>query len=98
YFALHEDELSYLVYDIQFYLYTNKERVRSTTEYLKIYPSIIAFGNGEFSTGGYGPSFVENWLKKRISHNQISEKPSRGLIFSKDFENEFMIKLKEYTK
>ena len=35
YFALHEDELSYLVYDIQFYLYTNKEKVRSATEYLK---------------------------------------------------------------
>ena len=32
--------------------------------YLKKYPDMLTFGNG-FSTGGYTPGFVEDWLKNR---------------------------------
>lgn len=65
YFALHADELSMLMYDIQFWLYEHKGGSITREQYLADYPSMIAFG-GEFSTGGYAPSFITDWLDLRI--------------------------------
>ena len=70
--ALHADERSYLLYDIQFWLYSNAHPQVTQTEYLKAYESMIAFG-GQFSTGGYAPGFIEDWLAARIGQGMIVE-------------------------
>lgn len=70
FFALHADERSYLLYDIQFWLYTNAHPQVTQADYLQAYPNIIAFG-GAFSTGGYAPGFIEEWLKARIEQREI---------------------------
>lgn len=36
----------------------------SEQTYLKEYPGMLTFGDG-FTTGGYAPGFVEDWLKNR---------------------------------
>jgi len=64
YFALYGDELSWQLYDIQFWLYENARLGVTEQAYLKEFPNIIVCG-GDFSTGGYAPSFVEDWLKAR---------------------------------
>lgn len=93
YFALHGDELSRLLYDIQFWLYENACPGVTEQAYLKEFPNIIVCG-GEFSTGGYAPSFVEDWLKAREKEGVLVRKGSRlalspdakariqGLLFS----------------
>ncbi|WES69962.1 SMI1/KNR4 family protein [Superficieibacter sp. HKU1] len=70
FFALHADERSYLLYDIQFWLYANAHPQVTQADYLKAYPDIIAFG-GQFTTGGYAPAFIEDWLKARIDRGDI---------------------------
>jgi predicted DNA-binding WGR domain protein len=83
YFALHADELSRLVYDIQFYLYSSVEEVRDAKQYLEVYEGMIALGGGgDFSTMGYAPGFVEAWLKERIAREEIVASSAGGLVFS----------------
>ena len=86
YFALHADELSYLVYDIQFYLYARNKKVRSTSQYLEDYPKMIAFSNGDISTHGYASGFVEDWIHERIRKKQIIKNFFGSLKMSKSFE------------
>ena len=74
YFALHGDEDSYRLYDIQSWLYANAYPGVEEQAYLKEYPNILAFGSG-FSTGGYAPGFVEDWLKNR---------KKAGIVFKRD--------------
>lgn len=74
YFALHGDENSCHLYDIQFWLYENVYPGVTEQAYLKEFPNIIVCG-GAFSTGGYAPSFVEDWLKSR---------KKTGVIFKRD--------------
>lgn len=95
-FSLHADELSTLVYDIQFLLYSGSYPAVSRTEYLKEYPSIIAFGNAPFSTGGYAEGFVTDWLESRIAAGQLRQQPSKGLAFSTEFAAELTQKIKQY--
>lgn len=64
YFALHADARSYLLYDIQFWLYTNAYPDTPEEAYLQEYEKMIAFGD-EFSTEGYAPDFVRDWLAAR---------------------------------
>ncbi|MCA9647071.1 MAG: SMI1/KNR4 family protein [Myxococcales bacterium] len=67
YFALHGDPKSVLVYDLLFDLYTRAHAVGSVEAYLAAYPALIAFGDGDISTNGYAPGFVEDWLGQRIA-------------------------------
>jgi len=85
YFGLHADEMSQLVYDIQFYLYTTSKLVRSEEAFLKVYPDMIALGGGEFTTGGYGPDFVESWITQHLSKGEIITTPEGTLAFSDEF-------------
>lgn len=85
-FALHADELSYLVYDLQFYLFSQMKNVRSASVYLDTYPNIIALSKATFSTCGYAPVFVKDWLMARISEGKIVENSPRGLTLEKDFQ------------
>lgn len=83
-FALHADEKSYLLYDIQFYLYANAFPNVTLQEFLDVYPEIIAMADGEFTTGGYAPDFVEEWLESRRLKGDIIDNDDR-LRFSEKF-------------
>lgn len=96
YFALHADEKSYLVYDIQFHLYTTSHPVQNEQEYLKAYPEMIAFGDGELTTGGYGPDFIKDWLNQRQSNGDIIANRAGELSFSKRFLKTFTSRLREF--
>ncbi len=95
YFALHADELSYLMYDIQFFLLSTVNKVKSKEDYFNKYPSMIAFGDGEFSTGGYAPDFIKDWMSERQSKKQIIKK---GLLGSLKFSDEFTKQLFTHEK
>ncbi|MCP3776007.1 SMI1/KNR4 family protein [Paenibacillus sp. MZ04-78.2] len=70
YFAFHADELSTLMYDLQFWLYTKSYPHTGRGQYLTAYEKIIAFG-GSFSTGGYAPGFISDWMDDRIRQGMI---------------------------
>lgn len=70
FFALHSDELSLLMYDIQFWLYAGANPGATQAQFLKDYESIIALAKG-FSTGGYAQGFVTSWLDERIKQGEI---------------------------
>jgi len=78
FFALHADDASMLMYDLQFWLYTKSNPDTTEEHYLDIYSQMIAFG-GAFSTGGYAPAFVADWLKARMKAGAIVSE--RGAIF-----------------
>jgi hypothetical protein len=96
YFALHADEKSYLMYDIQFYLYTHSRPVKTEPGFLKAYPNMIAMSGGEFTTGGYAPDFVKEWLAKRRAHGDIVVTPAGTLAYSKSFLKTFRARLREF--
>ncbi|MFO0551635.1 MAG: SMI1/KNR4 family protein [Polyangiaceae bacterium] len=94
YFALHSDEASMFVYDIQFYLVTTSEKVKNESAYLEAYPQILALGDGAFGTGGYAPNFVAEWLKKRLAQGQIVKSSSGELSFSEAYADAIQAKLR----
>lgn len=94
--ALHADELSYLVYDIQFYLYSKNKIIKSNEAYLKDYPNMIAFSDNEIGTGGYAEDFVKDWFKERISQGQISKNLFGGFSFNKQYEKSLIEQMKKY--
>ncbi|RUT31885.1 glucan biosynthesis protein [Paenibacillus zeisoli] len=75
-FSFHNDPLSYLMYDVQFWLYTKSHPDTGRQQYLDVYPSMIAFG-GEFSQGGYAPGWITDWLDQRICEGSIAEEQGR---------------------
>lgn len=97
-FSLHADPLSYLVYDLQFYLYANSRKVKNQKHYLKFYPQMIAISDGEFSTNGYAPSFIEDWLSERITSGAILRSFLGELRLSPSFVTELFEKLQPYSK
>jgi len=82
FFALHADPKSWLVYDLLFHLHSSNRPAPSRAEYLQAYPELLVFGDGAFSTGGYGPQFVENWFDARRESGDIVDAPGAGLRFS----------------
>ncbi|WP_372628928.1 SMI1/KNR4 family protein [Cohnella sp.] len=70
-FSLHADELSMLMYDIQFWLYTQAYPEVTREQYLADYSDIIVFAKG-FSTSGYAPGFITSWLDERIEQGDIA--------------------------
>lgn len=97
YFALHADAASHFVYDMLFLLVSTSEAVKSQKAYLEAYPEMLALGDGGFTTGGYAPGFVEDWLKKRIARGQIVK--SRGrLSFSEAYTKTMQRKLRARAK
>jgi hypothetical protein len=95
YFALHADDKSYLLYDIQFFLYSAARGVKTQEQYLTAYPQMIAFGDGELTTGGYGPGFIEEWFENRRTSRDIIARGGR-LTFSKRFLKAFQERLSEF--
>lgn len=92
-FHFHADELSFVMYDVQFWLYTRSYPDTSRDQYVSVYQNIIAFG-GEFGLGGYGPSFITDWLDHRIKEGRIAQ--DHGIIrFTDSYTEEVINKLKE---
>jgi len=72
YFALYEDELSYLLYDIQFWMYTNNMMVSSIDQFLDNYNKIMTLNDdGEFTIGSYDPDFIKEWINSRCEQGII---------------------------
>lgn len=92
-FHFHADELSYVMYDVQFWLYIKSYPTTSRDQYLASYQNIIAFG-GEFGLGGYGPSFITDWLDHRINEGRIVQDHG-NIRFTDAFAEEIILKLKD---
>lgn len=96
YFALHGDDLSYLAYDVQFYLLSTNKVIKTKEEFVKEYPSMVAMGNNEISTSGYA-TFFEDWFDDRIKSKHITKKLFNGLKFTEEFKRQLFNKIKKYT-
>ncbi len=92
YFALHADERSTLMYDLQFWLYSFSYPGPYRGQYLEVYSRMIAFG-GEFSTGGYAPEFITDWLDARIKQGRIVVNDSGVLAMSEAAVKELLAQL-----
>ncbi|WP_223648962.1 SMI1/KNR4 family protein [Hymenobacter psoromatis] len=97
FFALHADEVSLLLYDVQFLLYSQTHPVTSEADYLAAYPNIIALAKSEFSTGGYAPGFVKDWLASRRAAGKIII-PAGSLAFSEAYERALRQQLLQYCQ
>ena len=95
YFGLHGDELSYLSYDIQFYLLSINKSIQTREQFEKEYPPMVAMGNNEISTGGYA-SFFLDWFDQRSKSEQITKKLFGGLTFTDDFKRKLFEQIKKY--
>ncbi len=93
YFSFHDDALSYVMYDVQFWLYTKSYPDTSRDQYVAVYKNIIAFG-GEFGQGGYTPSLITDWLDHRIKEGQIVE-IHETIRFTDSYAEEVINTLKE---
>jgi hypothetical protein len=96
FFALHADELSSLLYDVQFLLYSQAHPVVDKAVYTELYPDIIALADGEFSTGGYAPDYIEEWFDKRLAEGRIVASSSGALVFSEAYERDLHQQLQQY--
>ncbi len=81
YFALHEDPLSWLMYDLQYLLYSFAFPKASVKQYLHDYPLILA-EDGEFTTNGYAPAFVADWMEARVKEGKL--KPAGVMVGQKN--------------
>ncbi|WP_178022113.1 SMI1/KNR4 family protein [uncultured Paenibacillus sp.] len=92
-FSFHADELSYAMYDVQFWLYTKSYPDTSRDQYVAAYENIIAFGKG-FGQGGYAPSFLTDWLDVRKKEGRIVQ-DHRMIRFTDSYAAEVIAKLNE---
>lgn len=95
YFALHADPLSLLVYDIQFLLCSSATPVADKAGYLETYPTMLALGDGQLTTGGYAPAFVADWFDERQNAGHIVS--SNGLSFSPGYRRELLERIRKRT-
>ncbi|SKB01359.1 SMI1 / KNR4 family (SUKH-1) [Sporosarcina newyorkensis] len=92
-FSFHADELSYVMYDVQFWLYTKSYPETNRDQYVDVYPNIIVFGD-EFGQGGYAPSFITDWLDYRTKEGRIVQ--DHGMIrFTDSYAEEVINTVKE---
>jgi hypothetical protein len=76
-FSLHSDDQSQLVYDSLFLLYTRAHGAVSREVYLREYPQLLVFCDGEFHSGGYAPGFVEDWFDTRLEWGLLDNAAGR---------------------
>jgi hypothetical protein len=96
YFALHADEMSMLLYDAQFLLYNQAHPVVSKAKFLDVYPDIIALADGDFSTSGYAPDFIEDWFENRRTAGQLVVDQAGVFTFSEAYERTLRQRLLQY--
>lgn len=95
YFSFHADEHSTLMYDLQFWLYAKSYPQTSREQYLKDYDKMMMFG-AAFSTGGYAPGFVTDWLDDRMRQGTIVG-TSDVLAFTDKAAEQLLEKLKAFA-
>ncbi|MFA4133822.1 MULTISPECIES: SMI1/KNR4 family protein [unclassified Brevibacillus] len=93
FFSFHADELSYLMYDVQFWLYTKSYPDTTREQYLAVYEKMIAFG-GEFGQGGYAPGWISEWLDRRKEEGRIVQENGH-IHFTDQFAAEVIQQLRE---
>ncbi|GIO90085.1 hypothetical protein J31TS3_13120 [Paenibacillus lactis] len=93
-FSFHADELSYLMYDVQFWLYVKSYPDTNRDQYLANYSQMIAFG-GEFGQGGYAPGWITEWLDHRMNEGLIIQANGR-LRFTDTFASDLVKQLREF--
>lgn len=94
YFALHGDPLSYLAYDVQFYLLTLNKEIKSKEIFIKEYLPLVAMGNNDISTGGYA-DFFKDWFDERVNNSQII-KTAGNFAFSGEYRERFLEQIRKY--
>lgn len=70
-FHLHDDVLSYKVYDILFFLVSEQKNGITRTDYLNLFPDLLVLSDGEINTGGYAPGFIEDWWEMKEKSGKI---------------------------
>lgn len=102
YFALHEDPLSWLMYDLEYLLYSFAFPKATVKQYLHDYPLILA-EDGEFTTSGYAPAFVAEWMETRIREGKL--KPAgmmvgqkNSLVFTTEHMEQIVLACKEIAE
>lgn len=95
YFALHDDHLSHLAYDIQFYLLSINKTIRSREQFEIEYPPMVAMGNNEITTNGYSTYFLD-WFDLKIQSRQITKKLFGGLTFTDNGKRQLFEQIKKY--
>ena len=95
YFALHADPLSQLAYDIQFYLISVSENIRSKDEFIEAYIPLVALSDGDISAGGYA-DFFKDWFDERIKNKDITRGFFSSMKFSEEYKNLMFEKIKEH--
>lgn len=96
-FSLHADELSYLLYDIQFWLYSNTRTVNNQTQFINDYSTIIALPlDGEFTTNGYAPSFIDDWFADRL-HNKFIVMEMFKFNLTEEYKQKLLDQIKLYA-
>lgn len=96
YFAFHADELSYLSYDIQFYLLSINKIIKTKEKFAKEYPTMVAMGNNDISTNGYAADFFLDWFDFRVKSNHIHKQLLGGLQFTVAYKQKLFEKIKAY--
>jgi hypothetical protein len=96
YFALHGDELSYLAYDIQFYLLSINQKITSQENFVKEYPKLVAINPDGISTHGYG-DFFSAWFETRKNENAIVRDTRDGYRFTETYKQHLLKTIKKYA-
>jgi len=94
-FGLHADNLSYLAYDIQFYLLSINKKIKSKEEFIKEYPKMVALGTNEITTGGYA-NFFEDWFDTRLKTKDITKSLFSSYKFTDNYTHKLFQQIKKY--
>lgn len=92
-FNLHEDELSYKVYDLLFYLTSKAKSGVSRAEYLELFPELLVMADADIHTGGYAPGFIEDWWYSREQLKVIASVEDDRFEMNSQFANELLVEL-----
>jgi hypothetical protein len=92
FFAMHADARSMWMYDIQFWLYTKTYPETTASQYEEVYRTIIVFAKG-FSTGGFAPAFITDWLAARLQEGTIVETASGALRMTDEAAQQLVARL-----
>lgn len=69
-FTLGNDKLSWLMYDLQYMLYTFAKPRASVKEFLAECPQIL-FGDAEFHAEGYSADAIADWMEQRAREGSL---------------------------
>ena len=98
-FTLQEDPTSWLMYDLQYLLYSFAFPKASVKQYLRDYPLILA-EDGQFTTDGYAPDAVARWMEQRIKEGKLLQAgkmtgQKNCLVFTTPFMEQIVLACKD---